>query len=287
MSILLITNQGFNTFISNQSIIYSEAKTLINISMIEKWRENQHNILPDDQMFILKLHQLIFFGWPTGYWRLRSYMYRLGLSHPVKYPYKTGPQTPDHIMHYTTNNGVDIALASGSWETLEHHLILKLGLTDMYLGMKTKNSNEKTQSISIDVFSIRCDKWRCASRHFFSILPPLSKLHNFLFDWSTWLGFKTEEISGHLTSQGSLPVVTRARRLLKRAKPWDKTRNPYWHLVKHLLEQIPTKDTRPEVRGSNSKLRKRRREQVFSSWPIFLSVSLQRLQDSPASTTGR
>lgn len=96
-------------------------------------------------------------------------MYRLGLSHPVKYPYKTGPQTPNHIIHYTTNNGVDIALASGSCvgrETLEHPLILKLGLTDMYLGMKTKDNNEKKQSISIDVFSIRCDKWRCASSHF-------------------------------------------------------------------------------------------------------------------------
>ena len=42
--------------------------------------------------------QVVIFRLRTGHCRLRSHLYRLGLSHTPNCPCETGPHTPEHVL---------------------------------------------------------------------------------------------------------------------------------------------------------------------------------------------
>ena len=82
----------------NQPVSYKEAKTLVKRHYRIHW-EKTHNHPSDDQMpHLQRKQQTTIFRLRTGHCRLRSHLYRLGLSHTTDCPCETCPQTPEHIL---------------------------------------------------------------------------------------------------------------------------------------------------------------------------------------------
>ena len=93
-----LANHGRTLEQQHNQISYREAKTLIKREVRCCSKElRDHN--PSDAIYHLQRHQqVVIFRLRTGHCRLRSHLYRLGLSHTPNCPCETGPHTPEHVL---------------------------------------------------------------------------------------------------------------------------------------------------------------------------------------------